>query len=231
MSVGLIVLGVLALMVFLVAAKSVRIMMQSGIADSFDEEWWEDYEENSLGDISAEDMIERAASRGDRFATAGQRTEYTNVNYVILGEIVEKESGEDIGAHISRTILKPLGIANTIYPTNNDLPGELHGYSRDISTGELKGTTNLNPVPGGAAGAMISDISDLKTWAEAVCTGKLLEPKTQRARLQTLHDYGEGIEWRGRFCGHGGALPGFNSVMGYLPQKDATIVINVNRAV
>ncbi len=204
------------------------LRMQSGIADSFDEQWWEDYEENSLGDISAEDMIERSASRGDRFAPPGQRTEYTNVNYVILGEIVEKESGEDIGAHITQTILKPLGMENTIYPTNNDLPGDLHGYSRDSSTGRLKDTTNLDPTPGGAAGAMISDISDLKIWAEAVCTGKLLKPQTQRARLQTPNGYGEGIDRILSLCGHSGGVFGFSSVMWYLPQKDATIVINVN---
>jgi D-alanyl-D-alanine carboxypeptidase len=33
----------------------------------------------------------------------------------------------------------------------------------------------------------------------------------------------------GSFCGHPGIVPGFNSEMWYLPQKDATIVINVNR--
>ncbi len=205
------------------------LRMQSGIADSFDEQWWEDYEENSLGDISANDMIEASARRGAEFSPPGQRTQYTSVNYVILGEIVEKESGKDLGTYISQNILEPLGMENTIYPTNNDLPGDLHGYSRDSSSGELKDTTNLNPTPGGAAGAMISNISDLKTWAEAVCTGKLLKPKTHRARLQTLNGYGEGIERIGSLCGHSGGVFGFSSVMWYLPQKDATIVINVNR--
>ena len=107
--------------------------------------------------------------------------EYTNVNYVILGEIVEKESGEDLGTYVTRNILEPLGMENTIYPLENDLPGDLHGYHADIASGELKDTTILNPAPLGGSGAMISDISDLKTWAEAVCTGKLLEPETHRA--------------------------------------------------
>jgi D-alanyl-D-alanine carboxypeptidase len=183
-------------------------------------------------------MIERSASRGDRFETPGQRTVYTNVNYVILGEIVEKESGKDLGTHISQTILEPLGLENTIYPANNDLPGDLHGYSEDISTGQLKDTTILNPAPGGGAGTMISDISDLKPWAEAVCTGKLLKPQTRRARLQTqplegwpaYMEYGEGIVKMGSFCGHSGGIFGFDSEMWYLPKKDATIVINVNRS-
>jgi D-alanyl-D-alanine carboxypeptidase len=202
------------------------LRMRSGIAESY-----------PLADISTEDMIERSASRGGQFATPGQRTKYTDVNYVILGEIVEKVSGKDLGTHTTQTILEPLGMENTIYPANDDLPGDLHGYSRDISTGELKDTTNFNPAPFGGAGAMISDISDLKRWAEAVCTGKLLEPQTHRSRLQTRPiegwsaqaEYGEGIVKMGSFCGHPGIVPGFNSEMWYLPQKDAIIVINVNR--
>ncbi len=33
----------------------------------------------------------------------------------------------------------------------------------------------------------------------------------------------------GKFCGHGGNQPGFNSQMWYLPEKDATIIVNFNR--
>jgi CubicO group peptidase (beta-lactamase class C family) len=42
---------------------------------------------------------------------------------------IEKESGEDLGTYITRRFLEPLGMENTVYPANNDLPGELHGYS------------------------------------------------------------------------------------------------------
>jgi D-alanyl-D-alanine carboxypeptidase len=120
---------------------------------------------------------------------------------------------------------------NTSYPTNNELPGELHGYHADIASVELVDTTILNPAPLGGSGAMISDIWDLKTWAEAVCTGKLLKPETHRARLQTpaSAEYGEGLVKMGPFCGHGGEVFGFNSAMWYLPQRDATIVISINR--
>ena len=33
----------------------------------------------------------------------------------------------------------------------------------------------------------------------------------------------------GGFCGHPGAVPGFSSAMWYLPERDATIIVNVNR--
>jgi D-alanyl-D-alanine carboxypeptidase len=41
--------------------------------------------------------------------------------------------------------------------------------------------------------------------------------------------YGAGIGRFGRFYGHNGGIPGFSSEAFYLPEKDATIVICVNR--
>jgi D-alanyl-D-alanine carboxypeptidase len=186
---------------------------------------------------STEEVIEASAKQGILFGTPGQRTEYSDINYILLGEIISKVSGNDTGDQIEKSILKPLGMKDTVYPTNNDLPGDLHGYTLDFSTGELKEAPSLPLAPVGAAGAMISDVSDLKTWAEAVCTGKLLETETQKGRLQTKPlsgesgplQYGEGIMRVGEFCGHSGIQPGFSSAMWYLPQKDATIIVSVNR--
>lgn len=41
--------------------------------------------------------------------------------------------------------------------------------------------------------------------------------------------YGEGIYEAGEFCGHDGNIPEVSSTMWYLPEKDATIIVNVNR--
>ncbi len=89
----------------------------------------------------------------------------------------------------------------------------------------------------GAAGAIISDLSDMRTYARALCTGDLLEPETQAARLETQQmdgeadfiQYGEGILKLGKFCGHNGTIFGFSSEMFYLPEEDAVILVNVNR--
>lgn len=206
------------------------LRMQSGIVDP--NEKIEQY-------TTPEEAIEASARLGGAFLPPGQRTEYTNINYVILGEIITKVSGKDTDDQITQSILKPLGMKNTLYPTDSDLPGDLHGYTLDFSTGKLRDATSFNTVPVGGAGAMISDVSDLKTWAKAVCTGKLLKDHTQKVRLRThdlsllgepdLAGYGEGIMKVSQFCGHSGDVPGFSSEMWYLPQKDATIILNVNR--
>jgi D-alanyl-D-alanine carboxypeptidase len=187
---------------------------------------------------STEEVIEASARFGDAFMPPGQRTEYTNVNYVILGEIVGKVSGIDTEDQVARAILEPLGMKNTTFPSGDDLPGDLRGYTYDFSTGRLEDTTSFNAAQAGGAGAMISNVSDLKTWAKAVCTGRLLDPETHRARLdavpiQGLPDfvgYGEGIMQIGAFCGHAGGVPGFDSIVLYLAEEDATIIVSVNRS-
>jgi D-alanyl-D-alanine carboxypeptidase len=211
------------------------LSMRSGISDPFDAEFLRFYFENRLVDLDAEAMIRRAARRADRFIAPGRRTIYTNVNYLILERIVEKVTGRRLGEQIEWTILRPLGLRRTLYPRGTGLPGPLHGYT--LEDGRFVDMTRLNPAPAGGAGAMISTVEDLETYVRALCNGRLLEPATQRARLRftpivgqpDIVGYGEAIERLGRFCGHNGTIFGFSSEMYYLPERDATIVINVNR--
>lgn len=222
------------------------LRMRSGLVEMVpeemwesEEEFWEAYEKNRHADISTEDMIDHAAnSAAEKAHPSDQRTEYSNINYILLGEIVEKDSDDELGTYITKNILKPLDMDNTVYPVEGNLPGDLHGYRWDLSSGDLVDTTIMNPAMAAGAGAMISDIQDLNTWAEAVCTGELLEPETHRPRLQTRPldgapdylEYGEGIMKMEDFCGHGGEAVGFTTEMWYLEERDATIVISVNRS-
>jgi D-alanyl-D-alanine carboxypeptidase len=182
-------------------------------------------------------LIEAAAARADEFEAPAQRTAYTNVNYILLQEIVRKVSGNDLGAQIAQNTFEPLGLENSLYPTNDELPGELRGYGWNPDSEEFEDKIILNPAVPGGAGAIISDLSDLRTYARALCTGDLLQPETQRARLEgeqmdgepDFIQYGEGILLMGEFCGHNGTIFGFSSEMFYLPEEDAVLVVNVNR--
>ena len=123
------------------------------------------------------------------------------------------------------------------YPADIVLPGNLHGYSWSGEINSFEDKTALNPLWAGAGGAMISSISDLKVFAKALYRGELLSESTQEARLETLPmegmpdwiRYGEGILKFGPFWGHNGTIFGFSSEIWYLPEKDAVILLNVNR--
>jgi D-alanyl-D-alanine carboxypeptidase len=182
-------------------------------------------------------MIERSAQRAKEFKPPDQETVYTNVNFMILTEIAEKVGGASISDQLEKYVFEPLGMTQTIYPGGDALPGPLHSYSWEAAQNKFRDITILDPAPAGGAGAMISTLADLRTWAKALCTGTLLSSDLQKARLEgqplkgdpDFVRYGEAVVLIGEFCGHNGTIFGFSSEMWYLPAKDAVVVVNVNR--
>ena len=213
------------------------LRMRSGIVDPYDKDFLQMWMENPTMDFSPEEVITASAARADEFEPPNEKTEYNNLNFVFLQEIVGKVSGNDLGEQIAQGIFEPLGMENSLYATSNQPPGELRGYSLNPETDEFEDTTVLNPAVPGGAGAIISDLSDLRTYSRALCTGELLQPETQATRLETQQSdgepefiqYGQGLLQLGKFCGHNGTIFGFSSEMFYLPEADAVILVNVNR--
>ena len=213
------------------------LRMRSGIADYWDEETIKQYYDNPLENVTNEDIFRATAAKAEQFQPPDEETKYTDTNYNILGAILEKVSGKDIATQLTENILIPLGLNNTFYPTNNELPGGLHGYGMTSQSGQFEDKTILNPAPADGAGAMNSDISDLGVWARALYKGDLLNPDTQQARLETQplegsssSEYGEGIGTSLGLWGHGGTISGFSTETWYIPEQDASIVISVNRS-
>ena len=155
------------------------------------------------------------------------------------------------GQDVLRTrILQPLGLTHTIFPTTAAMPSPyLHGYS--LQGGPLtEANTATNTSVEWTAGAMISTLADLHTWAQAVATGRLLSPALQKQRLTlsppsvaffrhygVAAGYGLAIAKQSSFMGltghisligHAGELPGFNTDAWYLPAFHATIVVIVH---
>jgi D-alanyl-D-alanine carboxypeptidase len=213
------------------------LRMRSGIPDFTTEKFMKRWYDNPTADITARDSIRRSAGKVKQFEEPGQETVYRNVNYVLLQQIVRKVSGEPLGDRIEDGILKPLGMEDSFYATGDRLPGTLRGYSKNPDTGEFQDKTVLNPAVPGGAGAMVSTVRDLRPYSKALCEGTLLDPETQRARLQSeamagepeFVRYGQGLVFLGEWCGHNGTIFGFSSEMFYLPEEKATIVVDVNR--
>ena len=102
--------------------------------------------------------------------------------------------------------------------------------------------TDENPSWAWSAGSGISTIEDLATWVEALGSGRLLSAAGQQARLASVQPidptnpsapkYGFALAQLGPMFGHTGELPGFNSFMGYDPDRQITVVAwsNLNAA-
>ena len=160
---------------------------------------------------------------------------YTDFNYDILAAIAEKVTGKNIGMLITENVITPLRLAHTSYPTDDNVPGGLHGYGWDGSANKFEDKTLFSPPLAGAAGAVISNAEDLHVFARAVCHGQLLKPATFRAQMEgkPLEGanalYGEGIATGSGVCGHSGTISGYSSDMYYFEKLNATLVVNVNR--
>ena len=167
----------------------------------------------------------------------GEGFGYCNTNTILLGLVVEKVSGQPLHDYIRDHISTPLGMSDTIFPTDNTFP-EPHAQGYTIQTANATETTatDWDPSWGWAAGAMISTLEDMHIWAPALATGKLLTPQMQAQRLQTVgapglppqDGYGLGIFNLAGWVGHNGSLPGYQTVAVYLPEKQTTMVILTN---
>ncbi|WP_406263134.1 beta-lactamase family protein [Streptomyces sp. NBC_00191] len=165
----------------------------------------------------------------------GENFQYSNSNLVLLGLVIEKVSGLGVADFMHKRVLRPAHLRRTLLPANAEFPEpHAHGYTNQTLSGAIEDSTDWNPSWAWTAGAMISDLSDLRRWAEIVATGTLLRPETQRERLKTLPtgfpgtSYGLGIFETGGWIGHNGSIPGYESVTVYLPSQKATLVLLLN---
>ncbi|MGW3448877.1 serine hydrolase domain-containing protein [Streptomyces sp. NPDC001076] len=171
----------------------------------------------------------------------GEKFSYSNTNLILLGLLVEKESGQRLGDYLELHVLGPAGMRHTLFPTGNEFPApHAQGYTDQTATGKVEETAGWNPSWGWAAGAMISDLDDLRTWARTVATGvfpdgtAMVGPAVQKQRLTTPPTgiqgtgYGLGIFDVQGWIGHNGSLPGYESLTVYLPSARTTVVVLLN---
>ncbi|MEV7612107.1 serine hydrolase [Streptomyces sp. NPDC089799] len=166
---------------------------------------------------------------------------YSNTNLILLGLVVEKMSGQPLGDYIRDHILKPAGMSRTSFPRGPEFPTpHAQGYTQQTASGKTENATDWNPSWGWAAGAMISDLRDMRTWAKTLATGtfpdgtRMVSPGMQKQRLTTPPTaipgagYGLGIFDVQGWIGHNGSLPGYQSLTIYLPEEQATLVVLLN---
>ncbi|MFF0777453.1 serine hydrolase domain-containing protein [Streptomyces sp. NPDC003720] len=171
----------------------------------------------------------------------GQKFYYSNTNLILLGLVVEKQSGQSLGDYIHRHILVPAGMNDTSFPSGAEFPSpHPQGYTDQTADGKVQDTADWNPSWGWAAGAMVSTLGDLRTWAPTVATGRfpdgrrMISPAAQAQRLVTPPTpipgagYGLGIFDVQGWIGHNGSLPGYETLTVYLPEARTTLVVALN---
>ncbi|RZS31129.1 D-alanyl-D-alanine carboxypeptidase [Herbihabitans rhizosphaerae] len=221
---------------------SVRQLLQhtSGIADFFG-----NYQGGPLNPLNMlrqhkqEDLVRAALRTKPRFEP-GTSFEYVNTNYVLAGLLIEKVTGRDVGDEIDARIVRPLGLDETTLPKPGDR--EIAGaHARGYLGGPLGpvagyiDVTPFEPSYGRAAGAMVSSLDDMATFAQALADGKVIG-KAELAEMRKpapkdtpygLGLYGMNLSCGGQAFGHNGLIPGYHTLMMATDDgRHASVVIN-----
>jgi len=173
----------------------------------------------------------------------GEKWDYCNTNYMLLGIIIHKITGMPYGEFLSERIFKPLGMTATGLVSDRDiLPNRSAGYEIDHN-GELKNQPWVSPTFNSTADgtALYFNVLDLAKWDEALYGTKLLKQSSldQMWSVYPLNDGkpnpgGYGFGWmigaqRGhKRIEHGGAWQGFTCRISRYPDDSLTVVVLTN---
>jgi len=164
-------------------------------------------------------MLERFRKLEKEFEP-GEKFEYSNTNYVLLGYIIEEITGKKYKEVLEERITSPLGLENTYYGGAIDPESyEAFSYRYNEENWEKVPMEDMS-VPHGA-GSIVSTPRDLVRFIEALDKGKL----TRTSSLEQMRDYQDGYGM-GLFplpfydfigYGHNGGIEGFQSNLVYFP--------------
>ena len=167
----------------------------------------------------------------------GEKTVYSDSNYVLLGRILELVTGQTVSEVIRTRVIEPLGMTGTRMPADDQpgVPDTSLGSYMPVDA-QLVAVPELNPDFAWTAGAMTSTAEDLAIFAKELANGTLLTPDLQAERLEIGRfdgvagnaGYGLGLIKLNDLIGHTGAINGGGAAMFHLPADDATFVVLVN---
>jgi len=200
----------------------------SGIANYTDSP---DFAKKAILPISVNDLLADYKSKPLDFAP-GEKFNYSNSGYHLLGVIVEKASGQSYKDFLQENIFTPLGLKDTGYDSHqNIIKRRAAGYKRN-GDGFVNAAYMDMLIPY-AAGALYSTTEDLLKWEQALYTEKLLTKKSldeMFTPLKGTYAYGWNVGKRGnrRSISHGGGIYGFATQLARFPDDKVTVVVLSN---
>ena len=140
-----------------------------------------------------------------------EKYSYSNTNYLLIGEILDKTLGYSHHHYIKKEILVPLELNDTYSLLGEvDADDVMSGYTVGYD-GDLKHNDFVSP-----AGSMVATATDVGIFLRALNDGSLLNDHEQ-AIYSSIYVYE-----------HTGLLPGYSSIARYYKESDTVVVQFVN---
>jgi len=162
----------------------------------------------------------------------GEKFEYSNAGYYLLGYIIEKVAGKDYATVIKHNIFEPLGMTDSGYDYNH-LVIKNRAYGYRMEKGELINAKYIHMANVHASGGLYSTIGDMYLWDRALYTEKLVKQKSLNqmfAPVTKNYGYGWGIVtlFNRKMVGHNGYMEGFQTNITRFIDDDVCIIVLSN---
>ena len=169
----------------------------------------------------------------------GTQYQYSNTNFVLLGLIVEKASGQPFWTFLKSRVLDPVGLSRTIDLDTQRDQLEPIGYFRN-ALGPLRPAIPEAPGWYFADGELAMPVGDLLRWDISVMNETLLSHASYaamesptRLRSGLYSNYGLGLSAGAanghRMIAHSGEVGGFVAWNGVLPDDHVAIAVLTNQ--
>jgi len=164
----------------------------------------------------------------------GEKFEYNNSGYVLLGHLIEIVSGERYEDFIKKYIFDKAGMSRSLYASDRKvIEKRAYGYHKKES-GYVNKTKISFSVPF-SSGSLMSTTGDMLKWQNALNSNLLLDAKEtnkafSRYKLNNGAEYTYGYGWHIRDIGgtptreHGGSIFGFKTMAVYIPSEDIYVI-------
>ena len=200
------------------------------------------------GEYTVKELIDSFRDRDPDFAP-GERMAYSNSNYILLGAILEKVTGQPLAAVVQDVVLRPLALKQTFYDEElTPIPGRAAGYEPFRTKDDALDWTRFRNARYYtmsclyASGGYLSTVDDLYAFYRGLADGKLLGRDMFSRSLEPVRLAGgktaggsvggwqiDRVDGRTVYM-KGGALPGVCSWMLFLPDEDLCVILLSNRS-
>ena len=187
-----------------------------------------DYLPKMMMPVTTQEMIGRFKDKPLDF-TPGEKWNYSNSGYFILGYIIEKASGETYESFLQKNIFEPLKLTNTGYDHfDTIMKKRATGYS--LVNSKMMNSLYIDMTQPYSAGSLYSTVEDLFLWNEALYNGKFLSDKSREMMMTPVmngYGYGLGIQTRSnrKVISHGGGINGFSTYIARFADDKVTVVV------
>ncbi|MEM7515018.1 MAG: serine hydrolase domain-containing protein, partial [Bacteroidota bacterium] len=186
--------------------------------------WWKMFVDN-------EDAMDLIRAQKDLNCQPGTEYIYSNSNYILLTEVVQKVSGQDF-SDFAKSMFEDLGMPSTAFRTNYMavIPHKASPYGQWSGWKKYPTITETH-----GDGGLYTTLQDQLQWEQIIQLneGKYLSREFIEESQQPLeYNYGYGLEF-GEYKGekyhyHNGSTGAYNATFMRFPSKNLSIIVMAN---